>query len=173
MKTKFYSKFEKPLPGDDSVFRVCEEGGSDVIMFSPVELPPEESARIMEEIEGWELVDTYRWHYEDLSYNDESSGSGERIITDSLLASFLDGHYVSNQVRGGYLLDQGHFAGYVLKLESTSSYGMAVHNDQGLGVLLTDGRKYGKTDYHYFHCSTEIDEERSFVYSVRKKAAAE
>ncbi|MBR3151499.1 MAG: hypothetical protein IKF46_05900 [Erysipelotrichaceae bacterium] len=83
--------------------------------------------------------------------------------------SFLQGSYFSNQIRGGYLLDRGQFAGVIIAAENTSSFGMAVTKSFDFGILFTDGTKIGRTGYHYFHCSTEISESRDSVYSLRRK----
>ena len=124
----------------------------------------------MSQIEEWELVDIYRNSYEDLAYNDKTVNEGERVIGDELLVSFLNASCSSDQVRGGYLIDDKGFAGIVILNDDTTSYGMSVSENSGLGVLLTDGTGIGKTQYHYFHCSTEISESRDSVYELRKKA---
>ena len=107
--------------------------------------------------------------YEDLAYNDKTENEGERIITDDLLASFLQVSYSSDQVRGGYLFDEEGFLGYILAIENTSSFGMSVNRSEGLGVLLKDGTAHGRTSYHYFHSSTEVSETQDSIFRIRKK----
>lgn len=159
-KTKYFTITEKP-----SADGFCADG----FCFQPVDLGEEEKEAVEKEIAEWELIDTYKNTYEDLSYDDKSVSEGERVITDDLLVSFLTGSMTSNQVRGGYLLKDKHFTGYVLLLENTTSFGMAVSKNNGFGILFIDGRKAGKTSYHYFHSSTEISESEDSEYTVRKK----
>ncbi|MBR2802684.1 MAG: hypothetical protein IKE21_08915 [Erysipelotrichaceae bacterium] len=123
-----------------------EDEQDEGISFKPAELIEDEMTVLKEEIDRWELIDTYRNVYEDLAYNDKSVSEGEKVITDELPVSFLTGSHSSNQVRGGYLLDQGRFIGYILDLGSTSSFGMSVTHSESLGILFTDGRKIGKTN---------------------------
>ena len=167
-KTKFFEIVRGGNTQDDVFIAFVGDPGEE-ICFQPVCLTGQETASLMEEIGNWELVDAYDYKYEDLAYDDVSSGSGERIITDDLLVSFLQGSYTSDQVHGGYLIDEGHFAGVVLDLEYDSSFGMAWSRDRKFGILLTDGRKGGRTDSHYFHSSTEVSESSDSTYLLRKK----
>ena len=179
--TKYFEIVRGPYPKVMEPFRRGEtreifcagDEKTEEIWFRPVELSDEERDRLSKERENWELVDKYEWVDENLVYDDTESGEGERVVTDELLVSFLTGRYMSNQVRGGYLLEGGHFAGYLLKLEDTSSFGMAYSRSTDFGILLTDGRKIGRTDYHYFHSSTELSEKHSSVYSVRPVETAQ
>ena len=167
-KTKF---FEIIRGGNtqENVFIASVGDPGEEVRFQPVCLTGQETDSLMEEIGNWEIVDVYDYKYEDLAYDDVSSGSGERIISDDLLVSFLQGSYTSDQVQGGYLIDEGHFVGVVLDLEYDSSFGMAWNRDRKFGILLTDGRKGGRTDSHYFHSSTEVSESRNSTYLLRKK----
>ena len=168
-KTEFFEIVKEADAARKESFNVeTKEGGS--LCFRPLLLNEKQKEEIKKQISRWELVDSYRSIYEDLSYGDRTKSEGERIITDELLVSFLEGSLSSDQVRGGYLLDQGRFIGYIILNESVSSFGMSVEKNRGFGVLLTDGRKYGKTSYHYFHASTEISESEDSDYSVRPKA---
>ncbi len=171
-KTKFFEKIPKPQTETDGVYHTEVKYQPEVIWFRPVEVSETALELLMEEIEKWEVVDTYKQVYENLVYEDRKTYSGERVIPDADIVSFLSGSYLSSQLRGGYLLEKGSFAGVILKIENTSSFGMSAHQDNEFGILLTDGRKIGRTEYHYFHCSTEIDEEEDSVYSLRRKEDA-
>ena len=103
-KTKFFEIVRGGNTQDEVYFASVGDPGEE-IRFQPVCLAEKEMASLLEEIGNWELVDVYDYKYEDLAYDDVSSGSGERIITDDLLVSFLQGSYTSDQVHGGYLID--------------------------------------------------------------------
>ena len=167
--TKYFEIVERPLALNEDCFYVEEDAPGRDVWFRPAKITEKQLTELQKEIAQWELVDSYKNVYEDLSYDDKSVSEGERVISDDLLVSFLQGSSVSNQVRGGYLLKRHRFIGYVLALENTSSYGMSVSRNRGLGVLFTDGRKIGRTGYHYFHSSTEISESDDSVFSVRHK----
>ena len=147
---------------------LCAAGeGADALCFRRTEVDAETRSRLEEELKAWEVVDTFRWKYEDLAYDDGSSDEGERVVPFSDI--LFGGSYASNQLRGGCLLKDGAFAGVVIKVENTTSFGMAVGREEGFGALLTDGRRIGKTAYHYFHSSTEISESHDSVYTLRRK----
>ena len=167
-KTEFFAIINNSdLPIEDS-FNVETRDG-EKLCFRPLILSEEEKEEVKKQIACWELVESYRSVYEDLSYDDRTVSEGERVISDELLVSFLEDSLSSDQVRGGYLLDQGKFVGYIVLNESVSSFGMAVDRNRAFGVLLIDGRKYGKTSRHYFHASTEISESEDSSYFVRAK----
>ncbi len=170
MDIKERTKFFRTIPGpEEGAYFAGGEGRPETVWFEPFEAEGERKEALMEQVSRWELVDTYRRVYEDLAYEDRSEYSGERVIGDELLASFISGSYYSNQVRGGYLFEDGRFAGYILSLENVSSYGMSVHQSSNTGILFTDGRTIGRVEYHYFHSSTETSREEDSVYSVRPK----
>ncbi|MBQ9037327.1 MAG: hypothetical protein IJ115_07730 [Erysipelotrichaceae bacterium] len=162
-KTRFFEVVTEASENDESLYEV--EG----IFFRPLEVSAEEKSELLKKVSEWELIDSYEYCDEDLAYDDKTEGKGERVITDELLASFIVGSFISNQVRGGYLFKDGQFAGMIIETENVSSYGMSVNKSNGLGLLLTDGRKLGKTDYHYFHSGTESSESRSSEYTLRHK----
>ncbi len=167
--TKFFEIVEWPLALNEDCFFIEDEDSDREVWFRPAKVTELQMNDLEKEIGEWELIDTYRNVYEDLAYDDKSVSEGERVITDDKLVSLLQGSRVSDQVRGGYLLRKHRFVGYVLALENTSSYGMSASRNKGLGILLTDGRKIGRTGYHYFHCSTETSESDDSEYSVRHK----
>ena len=153
---------------DPNAENLCTAGsGEEAVFFCRANISEEQREEIEKELQNWEIIDTYKWKYEDLAYDHEESGEGEKAIPfDHLVFS---GSYASNDLRGGILLENGKFAGIAVKLENTSSYGMSSSRDEGYGVLFTDGTKTGRTDYHYFHCSTEISESNDDSYSLRRK----
>ena len=165
---QFFEIVPAPAGEAEGLYRAGE--GDNALWFRRAELRDSERAALERELEAWEFVDKYEFCYENLVYDDESKGSGERVIPFSNLV--FGGSYASNQVRGGCLLAGGAFAGVFLKLENTTSYGMAVTQSKGFGALLTDGRRIGRTSYHYSHCSTELAERRSSVYTLRRKEVA-
>ena len=152
----------------EGLFRAGD--GDNAIWFRRTEVSDEERAALEQALEAWEFCDKYEFCYENLVYEDESKGSGERVIPFSDLV--FGGSYATNQVRGGCLLEGGAFAGVFLKLGNTTSFGMSVTQSEDFGALLTDGRRIGRTSYHYSHCSTELAERRSSVYSLRRKEVA-
>lgn len=169
-RTKFFEIIPQPEVITDETF--CTKKSHDDkegLWFRPVVLNENETEEIMKEINEWEFIDKYSGSYENMAYEDKSSWSGERVITDDLLVSMLKGSHVSNQVRGGYLLKNGHFAGIVMALEDVTSFGMAYQKEDFFSALLTDGTKYGKTSFHYFHSSTEISESNDSEYLLRRK----
>lgn len=167
--TIFFSRIAKPEKPSDKQYHTGTGDLPEEIWFTPAEVDETTESRLWEEIRKWELIDTYHNKYEDLAYDDRSESSGERIVAEEDLVSFLQGSYISNQIRSGYLLDHGQFAGVIIAAENTSSFGMAVTKSFDFGILFTDGTKIGRTGYHYFHCSTEISESRDSVYSLRRK----
>ena len=165
-KTRFFEIVSGADPADETVFRVGDGDGA--IQFRPVELTGAALTALESELQGWEVADRYKWRDEDYVNEVDESGQGERVIPFSKIVSFLSGAFTTGQLRGGLLLEHGAFAGVILKLENTTSYGMAWSRSDGLGVLLTDGRKLGRTDYHYFHTSTEKAESAEHDYSLRR-----
>lgn len=161
-KTKFFEVINEPAE-DEDVYEVED------ICFRPLIVSDAEKEELLKKVSEWEFIDKYEYCDENLAYDDKSEGKGERVITDELLASFIAGCFISNQVRGGYLFKNGEFVGIIIKTENVSSFGMSVNKNTGLGLLLTDGRKLGKTSYHYFHSSTESSESRSSEYTLRHK----
>ena len=169
---------ENPIPFFEIVPASAEEAeglfrageGDNAVWFRRAEVSDDERAALERELEAWEFVDKYEFCYENLVYEDESKGSGERVIPFSDLV--FGGSYATNQVRGGCLQAGGVFAGVFLKLGNTTSFGMSVTQSEDFGALLTDGRRLGRTSYHYSHCSTELAERRSSVYSLRRKEVA-
>ena len=166
-RTKYFEITDAPADPDSGYFHIEDSCGD--LWFRPADIDSAEAGKLSDEAGKWELVDSYRSVYEDLAYDDRSVSEGERVITDDLLVSLLQASLSSNQVRGGYLIKNGSFAGYVLSTENTSSFGMSVNKDSGLGALLIDGRSFGRTSYHYFHSSTELSESSSSDYSLRLK----
>lgn len=166
--TQYFEIVPAPAGKAEDLYRAGD--GAEALWFREIEVSGEARAALEAELAKWELVSKYEWEYENLAYNDKSSGKGERVIPFSDLV--FGGACASNQVRGGCLLDGGVFAGVAVRLENTSSYGMAVTKSEGFGALLTDGRTVGRTDYYYSHCSTEIDESHSAEYSLRRRAEA-
>ena len=151
-------------PKSERIYRAGDEKKS--LLFRQAELTDEEIAALEAEIAGWAVADEYEWSYEDLVYEDESKGSGTKLIPLGELESLTSGSHLSSATRGGILLKKGKFIGAVLDLEDTSSYGMAYSHERFFSALLTDGTKLGKTSYHYSHCSTEKDESSSSDYSL-------
>ena len=162
---QFFEIVPAPEGRPEDVYRAGD--GTEAIWFRKVEVSGAARTALEAELETWALVSRYEWVYENLAYNDRRSGKGERVIPFSDLV--FGGSRASNQVRGGCLLDGGVFAGVTVRLENTSSYGMAVTKSEGFGALLTDGRKIGRTGYSYSHCSTEIDDSHSAEYFLRRK----
>ena len=163
--TRFFLLAEGP----DALFgEVLSAGsGSERILFRRSEADERTISALEEELGGWEIIKKYKFEHEDLSYDDASSGAGEVIVPFHDVV--LGGSYASSQLRGGFLLRGGRFAGIVMLLEDSSSYGMAYRHDEEYGVLLTDGRSFGRTEDHYFHCSTEVDESEDAEYLLRRK----
>ena len=87
-KTKFFKRVNKKEK--DNAFEV------DGICFVSYEAKEDEKERLMKQIEEYQLIDSYKNKYEDLAYNDKTENEGERIITDDLLASFLQVSYSSD-----------------------------------------------------------------------------
>ena len=165
---QFFEIVPAPEGKAEGLFRAGD--GDNALWFRRAEVSEGERAALEQALEAWEFYDKYEFCYENLVYEDESKGAGERVIPFSDLV--FGGSYATNQVRGGCLLEGGVFAGVFLKLEDTTSYGMAVTQSEGFGALLTDGRRIGRTSYHYSHCSTELAERRSSVYTLRRKEVA-
>ncbi len=163
--TRFFLLAEGP----DALFGEVLSAGSDEdkLLFRRTGADENTVAALEEELKGWELIKKYKYEYEDLAYEHRRSGSGERVVP--FCDVVLGGSYASSQLRGGFLLRGGRFAGIVMLLEDSSSYGMAHHRDEKYGALLTDGRSFGRTEYHYFHCSTEVDESEDAEYLLRRK----
>ena len=163
--TRFFLLAEGP----DALFgeMLSAGSGSERILFRRAEADASTVAALEEELKGGELIKKYKYKYEDLAYEHKRSGSGERVMP--FCDVVLGGSYTTSQLRGGFLLRGGRFAGIVMLLEDSSSYGMAHHRDEKYGALLTDGRSFGRTEYHYFHCSTEVDESEDAEYLLRRK----
>ena len=158
---QFFEIVPAPEVKAEGLFRAGD--GNNAIWFRRAEVSDGERAALEQALEAWEFYDKYEFCYENLVYEDESKGAGERVIPFSDLV--FGGSYASNQVRGGC-------AGVFLKLGNTTSFGMSVTQSEDFGALLTDGRRIGRTSYHYSHCSTELAERRSSVYSLRRKEVA-
>ena len=169
-KTIFFEIINKPETEAEETFHTTPADDSEQeIWFTPLQLTAEEEASVRHEIYEWELVDNYYSRYEDLAYNDVSESAGERVITEELFVTFLNGSHLSNQVRGGYLLKDGKFAGFLLAIENTSSFGMAVNKANHFSALLTDGTKSGETAFHFFHSSTETSSTEQSKYELRRR----
>lgn len=143
---------------------------ADDIAFREILLSENDLAKLEKKISEWEIRHEYKWSEEDLVYDVEQSGSGTKIIQLTDLASFRGLSICSTDIAGGYLLQDGEFIGVILQLEQITSYGMSYSQEQRFGIMLTDGRSYGKTSKHYSHCSTERDESASHYYYLINKS---
>ena len=77
-KTRFFEIVSGADPADETVFRVGD--GDSAIQFRPVELAGAALSALESELQGWEVVDRYKWRDEDYVYEVDESGQGERVI---------------------------------------------------------------------------------------------